>query len=111
MAHEEQRDKDAGGEGGEGKREFVWDHFPREVERLLRQITEREPDIEGLWVRDDTEPEPSGSRVYSLIEKYGDIIEVRVRSYDVNREGWRQEHRCLIDKLGRWPVDPDAGLA
>ncbi len=113
MAHEEERDKDAsreGSEGGEGRHEFVWDRFPGEVERLLRQITEREPDIEALYVRDDAEPEPWGPRVYSLIEQHGDIIEVRVRSYYGLDEGWGQENRCLIDKLGRWPVDPVAGL-
>lgn len=74
----------------------------REIEELLRAVTLREPDIEGLWVRDDPEPRPRGSRVYSLVEQHGDILEVRVRSYDVNREGFHRNHHCLLDKAGRF---------
>jgi hypothetical protein len=92
MTQVEDRGEDAG-------EEMVVDRVPREVERLLREITEREPDIESLWVRNDPEPRSWPSMIYSLVEAGGFIIEVRVRYFDVNREGFAQDHRCLIDKI------------
>jgi hypothetical protein len=65
----------------------------------LREIAEREPHIESVWVRDDAAPQPWGTRIYSLVETHGDFIEARVCSFDVIREGFAPDHRCIYDKL------------
>jgi hypothetical protein len=90
----------------DGTEELSIHRIPRQVGEAVRAITERDPDIESLWVQDDPEPQPWHSTVYSLIEVGGFIIEVRVRYYDVNRFPLSDDAYMVYDKVRNRPHSP-----
>ena len=81
--------------------------------QLMRALADQAPGVESLWVRHEsyTRPVDDGddsaesvasievAREWSFVLESGFVLAVRARWYDVNAEGWPQDHELVYDRL------------
>lgn len=81
--------------------------------QLMRALADQVPGVESLWVRHESYARPVDDRAesadsvesievtreWSFVLESGFVLSVRARWYDVNAEGWRQDHELIYDRL------------
>lgn len=71
---------------------------------LMRALADQVPGVESLWVRHEAHARAGDdpfevAREWSFVLESGFVLSVRTRWYDVNAEGWRQDHELVYDRL------------
>jgi hypothetical protein len=72
--------------------------------QLMRALADQVPGVESLWVRHESHARAVDdplevAREWSFVLESGFVLSVRARWYDVNAEGWRQDHELVYDRL------------
>lgn len=87
-----------------------YEQVKRATAHLMRALADQVPGVESLWVRhesyarsrdgkDDIDDTDEVAREWSFVLESGFVLSVRARWYDVNAEGWRQDHELVYDRL------------
>lgn len=74
------------------------------------ELADQVPGVESLWIRHESYARPVDNRddsvdsvevacELSFVQERGFVLSVRARWYDVNAEGWPQDHELVYDCL------------
>ena len=85
-----------------------YEQVTKATAHLMRALADQVPGVESLWVRHESHVRAGDdpfevAREWSFVLESGFVLSVRARWYDVNAEGWRQDHELVYDR-------PDASL-
>lgn len=81
-----------------------YEQVKRATAHLMRELADQVPGVESLWVRHESyaravDDPLEVAREWSFVLESGFVLSVRARWYDVNAEGWRQDHELVYDRL------------